>query len=111
MARIGALDERVTLQAYTQVADGGGGFTKTWANLASVPTVWAHVKPASGREALEDGRTNAESLNVFTIRNRSDIDEKTRIVWRGDNYNIRQIKRASRREMYLEIVAEFGAAN
>lgn len=111
MARIGQLDQRITLQSFSNVADGGGGFTKTWVDLPSAPTVWAHVKASSAREQFTEGRDTASAQVVFTIRNRSDFDEKARIVWGGDNYNIRQINKEGARAMYLEVVAERGVSN
>lgn len=111
MARPGKLDQRVTFQAYTITSDGGGGQTKTWADIASAPTVWAHVRSGSGKEQFEEDRTNATGMTVFVIRNRSDIDERMRIVWGGDNHNIRHIARAGSREMYLTITAERGVSN
>lgn len=108
---IGKLDQRVTFQSYTETDDGAGGKLKAWANLSSVPTVWAHVKPGGGFERFEEDRQTAMAMTTFTIRNRTDVDERSRIVWNGENYNIRQIKRASGREQYLAIVAERGVSN
>lgn len=107
---IGQLDQRITLQSYTLASDGAGGQAKTWANFASVPTVWAHVKPGAGGERFTEDRVNANTVTIFTIRYRSDIDERHRIIWQGDEYNIRQVKRASNREQFLAIVAERGVS-
>lgn len=87
-----------------------GGRTKTWANFASVPTVWAKVKPVTGRENDEEGRMNAVNSAWFTIRNRSDVDETARIVWDSENWNIRRVDRRGTRAMYLYILAERGVA-
>jgi len=105
--RPGALDQRITLQRYTTTADGGGGVTRTWSDLA---TVWAGVMAKSGRESLEEGRINATFAVVFTIRNR-DVRETDRIIWQGENYNIRGVLREGGRAMYLRIEAERGAAD
>ena len=106
----GKLDQRITLQAFAEVSDGGGGVTKTWADLATTPTVWANVTAGSGREAFLEDRTTATAMVMFTIRNRSDLDERGRIVWGGENFNIREIKREGTRAMYLRIMAERGVA-
>ncbi len=111
MARPGKLNERITFQAATLVSDGGGGSTKTWANLATTPTVWCEVKAQTGREVFDSERDNASSLVKFTIRNRSDIDETMRIVWRGKNHNIRDVPGVSPHDMYLTIIAEQGVSN
>lgn len=111
MARPGALNERITFQEAALTADGGGGSTKAWADLASTPTVWAFPKARSGKEMFDSERETATSFVNFTIRNRSDLNETMRIVWRGVNYNIRDIPAASPQDMYLTIVAEGGVSN
>lgn len=109
--QIGKLDQRITLQRFTETPDGIGGVTRTWAILASVPTVWAHVQPRLGREGLEQGRMNASLMATFTIRYRSDITELDRIVWRGETWNIRRIMRTTQRAQFLEVDAERGVAS
>lgn len=108
MARIGNLDQRITLQSYTTTSDGAGGQTRTWADLASVPDVWAKVEAKGGSEGFSSDRVEAVGSFVFTIRNRTDLDERMRIVWGGENYNVRTILREGSRAMYLKIVAERG---
>jgi len=89
-------------------SDGAGGQTKTYEDLDRFPTVWASVAPVRGNESFTEDRTNATGMYLFTIRNRTDIDERTTIIWRDESYNIRQVKRAGGREMYLKIEAERG---
>lgn len=108
---IGRLDQRVTLQSPTRTADAAGGFTAAWGNLTSTPVVWARVEPKSGSESMSDDRMNAASMYQFTIRNRSDVDERMRIVWLGENYNVRSVLREGPRPLYLTIEAERGAAD
>ena len=45
--RIGELRKQVTVQAEGQTPDGAGGYTLAWTNVA---TVWAEIKPVTGRE-------------------------------------------------------------
>jgi len=109
--RPGQLDERITFQRYTSAGDGAGGQVRTWANLASVPSVWAKVQPKGGAEAMMADQQTATQLFLFHVRTRDDLTEADRIVWRGDNYNIRRIERAGPRPMYLVIEAERGVAD
>jgi SPP1 family predicted phage head-tail adaptor len=109
--RPGKLDQRITIQEYSEVSDGAGGLQRAWADLSSAPSVWAHVVSAAGTERFEEDRTSATSGAVFTIRNRTDLNERMRIEWAGRFYNIRQLKPISSRAMYLKIVAESGAAS
>ena len=107
---IGNLDQRITLQSCTTTVDDAGGRTKTWANFATVPTVWARVQNAAGSEINDADGIAAVQKAVFTIRNRTDVTEKDRIVWDGANWNIREVKRMGSRQMYLKIIAERGVA-
>jgi SPP1 family predicted phage head-tail adaptor len=108
--RPGQLDQRITLQGYSDASDGAGGLSRTWANFASFPSVWARVLANSGNERFEDDRTNATATTTFFIRNRDDVTEKDRILWRDEIYNIRHVMRQGVRDMYLKIVAERGAS-
>jgi len=103
--RIGRMTELVAIEGLTSTSDGIGGSTKTWATVASV---WAAVSAGSGKEAFEGDRTNATATVIFTIRNRSDFDERNRIAWGGVTYNIREVKREGSRPLYVKIIAERG---
>lgn len=103
--RAGKTNERITIRQYSLVADGAGGQTKSYSDLA---TVWADVRAGNGTERFDEERTNATAIVKFIIRNRRDIDERMRIVWRGVNYNIRGIMDEGPRDLYLTISAERG---
>lgn len=105
MARPGQLDQMVIIQSYRESPDGMGGNEVTWRDVGRA---WANVKAGSGNEELNDSRTNATGNYTFTIRNRSDLDERMRIIWGGSFYNIRSIFREGGRALYLKIDAERG---
>jgi len=105
----GHMDQRITIERRTEVADGVGGVTLTWASLAN-GVVWAAVKAKAGRESLTEGRMNAVFVVEFTIYNRSDIDELCRVQWRGDVYNIRNVRREGGRKLRVVLDAERGVA-
>lgn len=107
----GSLNQRITFQAKTQTPDGIGGLETGWANIPSFATVWAAVKVMGGREAIDAARLGATSMYLFTIRNRTDIDELCRIVWKGSNFNIVQIKREGEHPLNLTIMAERGTSS
>lgn len=104
---IGELDQRVTFQRKTRVADSQGGYAETWADFV---TVWARVRGSGGREAVVADTIEASAKYAFTIRNRTDMTEADRIKWHGETYNIRTIRRAGRAQ-YMTIDAEFGVAS
>lgn len=104
------MDQRVTFQTETQASDGQGGFTSSsWDAINSTPTMWARVEVSDGREGDEGElrQANVYSIKV-TVRNRSDIDETMRLVWRGRAYNIRSIEPYDARRDARAIVAEGG---
>lgn len=106
----GAMDQRITLQRATALSDGAGGVTWVWADLPVNASVWAAVKSRVWREALTEGRVAASYVMTFTIYNRSDLSEVDRIVWNGENYNIRGISRNGGAAITLSIDAERGVA-
>lgn len=110
---IGQLDQRITFQRITTTSDGAGGSTVAWANLPSNATVWAKVQTRVGRvgrEVMVEGRMTAQSPVTFTVHYRGDVSEMDRIVWAGENYQIRNVIRHGGRKLFLEIDAERGAA-
>lgn len=86
MARIttspSELNKRITIQSPTQVADGMGGWTTTYATVA---TVWAAVWPVSAKETLKAGQTAMEITHRIRIRYRAGIDASYRVLF-GTRY-------------------------
>ena len=103
----GSLDQRVTFKREVRTPDGMGGATVEWQDIA---TLWAMVRPMTGRERERTNRVDAEMMYVIKIRNREDLTEKDIAEWRGRTLNLRAVKYAGPREMYLEIDAELGVA-
>lgn len=107
--RAGELDQRITFQERLSVPDGIGGSSFTWVDIATLSSVWAHVRTAGGREVTEYERVNAEQSYLFVIRNRSDINAAYRIMWDGEPFSIKAVKKPKSRAMYMEIEGERGA--
>ena len=78
--RSGTLRERVTIQAATVSPDSYGEPIKTWANLATNPTVWASVgSRASGERFISGGeQLMANVSHTVRIRYRIDVMVKMR---------------------------------
>ncbi len=74
----GALDKRVTIQARTAVDDGGGGQDVTYEDVA---TVWASVRPGTGREFVNAQQLTPELSHLVTIRYRTGVTPKHRIAY------------------------------
>ena len=95
MLSAGRLDRRVTIETPTDGVDGSGAPSATWAALA---TVWADVRPISGREFVAAGQTAAEATTRITIRWRADITTRHRIVHGATIYSIEHVAEIGRRE-------------
>jgi head-tail adaptor len=108
---VGKMDQRITLRRLSRLSDGGGGVVESWADFAATPTVWAGVSFKGAREGLEEGRVNASQMTTFEIRERGDVTELDGILWLGEFYNIRAIRRYGPRKMRIWIDAERGVAN
>jgi SPP1 family predicted phage head-tail adaptor len=95
---LGAMRERVELQNVTEAQSGFPA--ETWAALA---TVWAEVKYnilPSKEDAMAD-KTTAVGVVTFRIRLRTDINEKTRILYRSNYYDIVAIEETPGREFQI----------
>lgn len=81
--RAGTLRERVTIQSFTVIQDEYGEPIETWANLATVPTVWANVASRAAGERFISGAEQVQSQITHTvrIRYRDDVTVQMRLVW------------------------------
>lgn len=104
------MDQRITLQASVTTPDGAGGVVAVWQDFATNPIVWAKVTAKAGREGLTEGRMNASFVTLFEIWNRADVNETHRILYLGEAYNIRGVRRQGGRQLRLVIEAERGVA-
>jgi head-tail adaptor len=107
----GKLDQRVTFRRLTRTADGGGGVTEAWADFATNATVWAKVTFKGAREGLDEGRINASQMTTFEVYTRADVTELDGLIWGGEFYNIRTIRRYGERPLMMWLDAERGVAN
>jgi SPP1 family predicted phage head-tail adaptor len=106
--RIGELDQRITVERKERTPDGGGGFVETWTAQA---TIWALVRPMSGRERAHAQQTQSGGNYLVVVRRGIEIDEACRIIWSAEPdrpLNVRFVKRRGSRAAYLEIEAEMG---
>ena len=83
MPAVGALDQRVTLQAPRSTVDGRGQRILEWEDVA---TVWAQAQPLRGREFFAAGQMQSSVEVRFRIRHRPDVQGSWRLLWRGVPY-------------------------
>ncbi len=102
---IGDLKQRITLQALSRSADGGGGFTGGWQNITLNPEVSASIVPLSGSEQLRFHQLETTVTHRIIVRYRTDITAAMRIMWQDKIYHIISVTDKGGLGTYLEILA------
>ncbi len=102
----GALRHRVILQAPQETADGGGGASVTWTDVA---VVWAEIAPLRGTERLRAGQLEAALTHRVTIRYRAGVTPEMRVAFGNRLFNIRAVIDPGERRRRLDLLCEEGA--
>jgi SPP1 family predicted phage head-tail adaptor len=95
---IGELYRRITISNPTETADAFGGKAITWSTLA---TCWSEADPTIGQEGTEAEKITATGFMDFKIRYRTGIDQKSRITYNSEYYDIIEIKEVGRRRFLV----------
>jgi SPP1 family predicted phage head-tail adaptor len=77
VASIGALRQRVTLEAPVDTPDDSGSMTRSYAPLAQI---WAKLTPLSGEARFVAEREEQAITCVVLIRWRADVTSRMRLV-------------------------------
>lgn len=96
------LDKEITIQSNTQTTDSQGGYTESWATLA---TDWADIQPASGFEKFQANQLQAKITHNIIIRYRSDVTAANRILYGSRTFAIKEVINMSEANTYLKIKA------
>lgn len=100
---IGDLRTRLTLEAPSRVADGGGGADVTWSAVAEV---WAAVKPVAGVESYALDRLAGKVSHEIVIRYRSDVKPQMRLRAGTRVFDIRVAFDPDARGRWIKCLAE-----
>lgn len=103
--RAGELDRRVVLQQRSSSKDTYGQQVMTWTDVA---TLWANIRPLSGREMLTAGAINSELSHVVTIRYRSGVTPAMRLTYGGQVFNILSVIDPEMAHVSLELQCSVG---
>lgn len=106
----GQLNRRIVIQSRDAGTDAAGQPVNTWTTLA---TVWANVKGATGmasirQSAAREGMAVEMNSYSFRIRFRTDIDASARVVFGGQNYDIKQVRHDFAGREWTDLVCELG---
>jgi len=103
MINIGKLRHRIELQNYTTEADDAGHPVKTYSTHS---TVWAWVRPLSGRERENAGQIIGEVTHKITIRYNDTVAVTDRVKFGSRYFDINTIADFDEKNEFMEITAK-----
>jgi SPP1 family predicted phage head-tail adaptor len=103
MSNPGLLRHRLVLEAPVETADGAGGVTRSYADVAAL---WAEVTPLSAVRSLEAERPGARVTHRIVIRFSGDITTKHRLRDDARIFRIVGLRDRDGRKRFLAIEAE-----
>lgn len=104
-------DQRVTFQRKIEApqdANSGALPPNDWTHVA---TCWACINATKSNERYLAEQIEAQNDYTVIIRWRDDIDANMRIVWKGQNWDIRNIPDQQRRGRLLYLTVQEGINN
>jgi len=99
----GSLNKRITIQYSTRVSDSLGGFTLTWADVA---TVWAALWPVSANETVQSNQQVMTISHRIRIRYRSILRPSWRIKYGNRYFAIISIINPEERNEWLDLMVK-----
>lgn len=104
----GRFRERVTLQQALRVRDPGGATSDTWSDVV---TVWASVEPLRGKEFFAADQMQEAVDYRVTIRYRTGVDRKMRVMWRGQALDVVSVIDVHSKRENIELMCISGVRN
>lgn len=108
----GRLRHRLTLQQPSLSADGAGGYTRSWADVAAL---WAEIQPFTARdvsgERLQGERLQSRVSHRIRLRYRAGVTAEMRLTDGTRIFNIRAVTVPQEAKEMLEILAEEGVGS
>jgi SPP1 family predicted phage head-tail adaptor len=104
----GTLRKRITIQAETSTPDSAGGYALSWTDVA---TVWADIKPESGREVFIAQHNEGRVTHRVTLRYYAGITTDMRVLYGSRVFNIRGVLNPNEANQWTELLVEEGAGS
>jgi SPP1 family predicted phage head-tail adaptor len=98
---INKLKHRVTIQQQNGTLNDGGGNIKP--NWVDVVTVWASVSPINAQESIIAERRGQQVTHSISVRYRTDISPKMRLLFNGRVLDIQTIVNINEENKELKI--------
>ena len=105
--RAGDLNRRVTIRRQERAADGQGGYTTVWTDIA---TISAQVEGLAGRESIIGQTLTGISVYRVTARYRADILPSDQLRYGSIGLNIRSATDPDGRRERIVIMCDTGSA-
>jgi len=99
----GNLRHYVSIQNPTGTRDTFGEPIISWSTYHKA---WASIEPLKGWEYYESKQVNAEVSSKITMRYKSGINPKMRVVWGNHTYRILSMINEDERNEKLELMVE-----
>ncbi len=99
------LRKRVRIEEVSLSADGIGGATGIWSEVA---TVWAEIVPLRAGERLVAGKLTSEITHRVTIRYRAGLHAAMRLVYGGRIFGIEAVINPGEGNETLELMVREG---
>jgi SPP1 family predicted phage head-tail adaptor len=104
--KAGSLRNQIVLQSRDNGTDDAGQPVQTWTTLA---TVWADIRGANGLNAIKASLDGVEiNAYSFRIRYRTDVDAAKRVVFNGQNFDVKQVRHDHARKEWTDLICEVG---
>jgi SPP1 family predicted phage head-tail adaptor len=100
---IGALRQRVTIEAPVDAPDDIGGADRSYAPLAQA---WARIETLGSGEQFVEQRLEQARRFAVTIRWRADVASQMRILFRGRTLLIRSVEDRDETRRFLRCLCE-----
>lgn len=94
------LREQLTIFSQVQRVDESGNIETVW---IAVATIFGKMTPVGDREITRAGRDEGFRDFQAIVRYRVDITTKTRIVWRGRNFDVQGVTNLDEQRQYLTL--------
>lgn len=106
--RAGQLNRRITIQQRDPGTDSSGAPLQTWKDVV---TVWSNIAGYTGMRSIRiTGEIPATRKRYsFRIRYRDGIDEGMRVVYNGQNFDIREVRMDFAGMIWTDLVCELGS--
>lgn len=106
--RAGQLNRRITIQQRTSAHDAAGQPVLTWVDVA---TAWCNIAGDTGLRTIRASGDLPAPIKrySFRIRYREGLDEGMRVVYSGQNFDIKTVRMDFAGKEWTDLVCELGA--